>query len=233
MLFSTERKQSRPLKSDGSGTKHKNMTTIILPGMGADAGMYKDVSYKNLSGIEFVNWPQYGGEQSIPDIARRIITENNINEGHIVGGSSLGGIVAAEIANQINVQKIILLGSTLSPQAINPILKKLSQMVEIAPVDLIQILAGKVTKSNEQTLLGMFSKSDSSFIKTMCKAIFKWKGNPKPNCEVCHIHGRRDKVIYPPENGAKIIEEGGHLIAMTNSREVSGFLNKSTETRIG
>ncbi|MDH3348668.1 MAG: alpha/beta hydrolase [Desulfobulbaceae bacterium] len=206
------------------------MNIIILPGMGADSRMYNDNAYKSISGIEFVNWPLYKGEQSISEMAARIIKEKNIDERHIVGGSSLGGVVAAEIANQIKIQKLILIGSTLTPQAINPILKKFHHMAEIAPVDLIQLLAGKATLSYENILFGMFSQSDSSFIKAMSKAIFKWGGNTKPNCEVCHIHGEIDKVIYPPKDGAEIIWRGGHLIAITHSSVVAKFINKSTKS---
>ena len=206
------------------------MKTIILPGMAADSRMYADPAYDKLSGVLFSDWLPYKGEQSIPEVAARIIEEKNIQENYIVGGSSLGGIVAAEIANKIKVQKLILISSTLSPQYINPVLRTLSSLADIAPLQLVQTFAGKASLSLKNSLLEMFSKSEGSFIRTMCRAIFEWKGNVRPACEVCHIHGARDKVIYPPPHGAEIIPDGGHLIAMTHSVSVSAYIEKNTHT---
>jgi pimeloyl-ACP methyl ester carboxylesterase len=205
------------------------MSIIVLPGMGADSRMYEGHSYDKLDGVFFQNWPPYKGEQSIPEVARRIIAENDIQEKHIVGGSSLGGIVAAEIAKQMKVRRLILIGSTLIPGNINPALRKLHNLAEIVPIRLIQLLAGKVNLSLKNSLIEMFSQSDSSFIRAMCKAIFEWEGNPRPNCEVRHIHGAKDKVILPPQNGADLIHNGGHLIAMTHSHIVAEYIKKSID----
>ncbi len=201
---------------------------MILPGMGADSGMYANKAYGKLSGIHFIDWPPYYKEQSISEIAHRVIKENNISDGFIVGGSSLGGIVASEISKLVKVKKLILIGSTLSPLNINPALKNISGLSEIAPVSLIQILAGKVSMTFENSLVEMFSRADSEFIKAMCQAVFEWDGNLEPECEVFHVHGAKDKVISPPSSGATILEDAGHLIAVTHSEQVADFINNVT-----
>ena len=73
----------------------------------------------------------------------------------------------------------------------------------------------------------MFGNVDSAFIKTMCKAVFEWDGNPTPQCVCSHIHGAKDLVIYPPKTGATIIGDGGHLIAMTHEEEVVEFIKQN------
>ena len=182
------------------------------------------VAFRNLSAVKYVNWPTYNNEQSISEVSERIIKENRIQSFDIVGGSSLGGILAAEISKHINLSKLLLIGSTLTPDSINPILKKLSTLSEITPVNLIQVLAGKANAIVENRLLKMFSHSETLFIKSMCKAVFKWEGNQKPNCAVAHIHGAKDNVIFPPSTGAEIIQDGGHLIAMTHETSVVKFI---------
>lgn len=206
------------------------MKTIILPGMGADSRMYNAPSYRNLSGVLFADWFQYRNEQTISDAAKRIIEQHDITEKNIIGGSSLGGMVAAEIANQIKVEKLILIGSTLTPLNVNPVLKALSKLANIAPVNLTQTFAGKISRSLENELIEMFSKAESAFIRAMCRAIFEWEGNSEPNCKVCQIHGAKDKLIYPPKHSSKIIEDGGHLIAVTHSNIVSNFIKINTKS---
>jgi pimeloyl-ACP methyl ester carboxylesterase len=189
--------------------------------------MYGPV-FKNLKNVHYLDWPTYNNEKSIKDISIRIINEYNIDSSDIVGGSSLGGIVAAEIAKNTEVKKIILIGSTLTPQNISPILKKLSVLSEIAPIHLIQVFAGKASLINKNHLLKMFSKVDSAFIKAMSKAVFEWGGNPVPQCYYSHIHGAKDLVIYPPKTGATIIDDGGHLIPISHEEEVAAFIKANT-----
>lgn len=203
------------------------MTTYILPGIGADATMYGP-AFKNVQDVQCLDWPIYHNEKSIKDISIRIIREYNIDSSDIVGGSSLGGIVAAEIAKNVEVKKIVLIGSTLTAENISPILKKLSVLSEIVPIHLIQAFAGKASLIDKNNLLKMFSTVDSAFIKAMCKAVFEWEGNPLPQCDYSHIHGAKDFIIYPPKTGAKIIDDGGHLIALSHEEEVAEFIRENT-----
>ena len=203
------------------------MTTYILPGIGADATMYGPV-FRKLNDVQYLDWPIYDNEKSIKDISLRIINKYNICSSDIVGGSSLGGIVAAEIAKNIEVKKIVLIGSTLTPLNISPILKKLSVLSEIAPIHLIQTFVGKASLINKNHLIKMFSTVDSTFIKAMSKAVFEWDGNPQPQCDYSHIHGARDIVIFPPKTGARIIDDGGHLIPISHEEEVVEFIKVNT-----
>ena len=68
-----------------------------LPGMGADKNMYPG-AWQTLADCKFVEWPTYNGEDSIAAIAKRITTEQKIRAGDVLIGSSLGGIVACEMA---------------------------------------------------------------------------------------------------------------------------------------
>ena len=195
--------------------------------MGADATMYGP-AFKNVQDVQYLDRPTYNNEKSIKDISLRIINENNIHASDIVGGSSLGGIVAAEIAKNMEVKKIILIGSTLTAENISPILKKLSLLSEIAPINLIKAFVGKASLINKNHLLKIFGNVDNAFIKAMCKAVFEWDGNPVPQCDYSHIHGAKDFIIHPPKTGATIIVDGGHLIPISHEEEVAAFLKVNT-----
>jgi surfactin synthase thioesterase subunit len=197
--------------------------------MGADATMYGS-AFRILKDVRYADWPHYDNEKSIKDVALKLIDQYKINSSDIVGGSSLGGIVASEIAKYIELRNIILIGSTLTPESISPILKKLSVLSEIAPINLIQTFAGKANVITKNKFLKMFGNVNSAFIKAMCKAVFEWDGNPAPQCACSHIHGAKDVVIYPPKTGATIIGDGGHLIALSHEDEVVEFIKKSITT---
>ena len=194
--------------------------------MGADCRMYSDPEYRKLDNIEFINWPSYKGEKTVSQMALRVITENKISKNQNIGGSSFGGIVASEIAQQLPVNKLILIGSTTTSARVNNLLKSLSNFSNHAPVKLVQFLVGKAPMSYNNALLKMFEETDPNFIKNMSKAIFEWSGNINPGCELCVIHGMYDKVIKPPKEPVTLIK-GGHLIAMTHPKEVSSFLKNT------
>jgi hypothetical protein len=78
------------------------MRWFLLPGMGATAAMYNGLKNKLGFKVNFLNWPEYRGEKTYADVARRVIKENDINADDVVGGSSLGGMVALAIGGEIN-----------------------------------------------------------------------------------------------------------------------------------
>lgn len=200
--------------------------TLILPGMGADSAMYPVEHYQHLRNVTYVDWPAYKDERTIRELSLRVIDEYGIASDMIVGGSSLGGMVAVEIAKILGVRTVILIGSATTPDKVNPVLKMFGRLSSIAPFDFLQLLAGRVNIAGDNDVVNMFQRSDTRFIKAMCKAIFRWDGIGKYRCAIRHIHGRLDTVIYPPDNGAEIITQGGHLISMTHGKEVAAFIER-------
>ncbi len=204
------------------------MKTILLPGMGADSRMYPSNAYDHLTDVSFVEWPEYKGEKTIEEVAISVIKHHQIKHDMMVGGASLGGMVALEIAKILDIPKVILIGSAIDPSCVNPVLEKLSSLAGMTPVKLMQLFAETANLMHGNVALSMFEQADPDFIHSMCKAIFKWRGIEKYGGKVCHIHGSDDKVIYPPENNVEIIEGGGHVISMTHGLLVAEYIRKNT-----
>ena len=89
------------------------------------------------------------------EIANRVIEENGIEDGDIVGGSSLGGMIALEIARQKKLRGVVLIGSAVSSAEIQGILSLLAPLTVIAPISVIQLFVGK----HESTTAKMFRRS--------------------------------------------------------------------------
>ncbi len=201
------------------------MNIFLLPGMGADSSMY-GYEFRKIDKIIFIDWPEYKNESSLTELAKRIIELYQIQEGDIAGGSSLGGMIAAEVSKHVKLKKIILVGSSLLPSNINPLLRRTGLYINILPVHFIQVIARKTAvffKGRNRKLLDMFSKTDASFIKAMCRAVSEWTGCLVPQCEVCKIHGEKDKILFSQKDST-ILKNAGHLIAMTHEIEVASFI---------
>jgi hypothetical protein len=203
-----------------SSFRKKMIEWYLLPGMGASSAMYNALKRRLSFNVNFVNWPQYQGEKTYSEVAARIITENRIADGDVIGGSSLGGIVSLEIAKQIKPLATILLGSAMNPSEVQGLLRLLSPIAEVTPISLLQLVAGK----NGNLVSSMFSKSDSKFIRAMCLYLPSWPGYSGPTDNIYRLHGRKDHVIPCPSVGADVIENAGHLLVMTHVQETAKFL---------
>ena len=201
------------------------MKFFVLPGMGADSSMYGP-EYKKIENIIFVDWPDYKKERSIKQVAERVVELYQIKDGDIAGGSSLGGIVAAEISKFVKLKKLFLIGSSLSSEDLNPKIKWLSRYAGTPPVKSIQAATGVVSifmNKRNRNLIDMFRRTDNKFIKAMVKAMGEWDGCPDPECDVYSIHGGKDRVIIADPNSV-IIDDAGHTIVMTHGKQVVDFI---------
>lgn len=185
----------------------------VLPGMGADHRMYPG-PWQSLPDCTFIDWPKYTGEQTLAEVAKAVMRAHAIPSGAWLVGSSLGGMVAGEIAKIAPVRGLILVGSAKSREELGLLLTWLGPLIDLAPLTFIQQLAGKAPA----VLTQMFKDSDPAFVRAMCRAIGQWEGLADTTVELHRIHGRKDNVIPLPKN-IHLVLEGGHLIAMTHAQE--------------
>ena len=195
---------------------------FVLPGMGASSSMYNSLKQELNFDVHFLNWPKYKNEVSYKDIAGRIITENNICDADVIGGSSLGGMIALEISTIVNTKAVILMGSAIRWNEINKLLSMLSPLSPVTPISLIQALSGK----NEHIVSQMFADSDPDFIRAMCKYISSWPGYRGAIDKVYRIHGQKDHIITCPKSDCEVVKDAGHLLAITHARECATFIEK-------
>lgn len=192
--------------------------------MGADRRMFP-TPWDSLPGFVAHDWPEYSGERTIAETAAKVADLWCIGDGDVVVGTSLGGIVACEIAKIRHLRALVLIGSAVSKDEVHPLLALLHPLAGIAPLEWLKFSAGKLPAELPQ----MFAGVDAAFIRNMCAAIFRWDGlGPAP--VACHrVHGRRDRVIPPPA-AVDLLLDGGHLISMTHAEACAVFVRATVLT---
>ena len=182
----------------------------VLPGMGASSAMYSR-EWKALDGYLFIDWPCGFKGKTIGELAECVVSTHSIRKSDSVIGSSLGGMVAGEIANQMDVKHLVLIGSAKQKEEVSRVLALLSPLIDFAPIEFVRRAAGKVPEELAQ----MFHESDPVFVRNMCRAIFRWEGF-SGDSRLFRIHGVCDRIIPCPTD-ADVLLDGGHLIAMTHA----------------
>ena len=191
--------------------------------MGASASMYNALRHTVGFEIAFIDWPEYRGEKSYEEVAQRVISENVINENDVVGGSSLGGMVALEIAQIVHSKAVILLGSAINSQEVQNLLSIIAPLASVTPISVVQVLVGK----HKNLVSSMFADANPDFIRAMCTYSSSWNGYQGPVDSLFRLHGKKDHVIPCPVGGCNVVEGAGHLIAMTHVTETAAYLEKT------
>jgi pimeloyl-ACP methyl ester carboxylesterase len=197
---------------------HPPMIIHALPGMGADRRMYPD-PWPSLPGFKAHDWVRHTGEKSLAEMAVSMAEGCGIQDGDVLVGSSLGGMVACEITKIRRVPALYLIGSAVRKEEISGLLATLHPLAKIAPIDWLRFSAGKIPMDLTQ----MFSGMETSFIREMSAAIFQWEGLGETTTRVFRLHGSRDLVIPPPAR-ADLLVAGGHLISISHAKECLEFI---------
>lgn len=181
--------------------------------MGADSSLYGG-PWRDLEDTVYLDWPKYSGEKSLSDLGKRLISDHEIKSSDLVAGSSMGGMVALEVAERIGISHVSLIGSAMSRDEINPLLTLLAPLANLTPVRFSHAISG----SSSVGFSDMLMKTEPEFIKAMCIAVSTWDGTRVPEDKVTRLHGTHDLIIKCPENCVRI-EGAGHLLAMTHPNE--------------
>ena len=186
--------------------------------MGATSAMYQG-PWRELNACVYVDWPAYQGETSFHNVAQRIIDEQKLTPADTIGGSSLGGMVALEIAHILDSPLCLLLGSARNKTEINGILLSLSKISHLTPIHFSQLIA-----SSSGQVGAMFAQSHPEFIRAMCHHLSKWEAPTCPYTNIVRIHGSKDRIIPPPQDYLAI-DQGGHLIALSHAAECCALVS--------
>lgn len=204
------------------------MKVALLPGLGATSAMYGDSFDALEADVLRVDWPHAGREETIAALAQRLLDEQSpLAQCDVVLGSSLGGMVGAEIARRTRPRALVLVGSARHPREVNLLLRQLARMGDRLPIEHLQNLMGLDFLAGRAPILAMLSEADPDQVRAMATAIFGWSGIEDPGCPSPRIHGAWDLVIPPPpEDQARIVPRAGHMLAMTHAGDVCALLRE-------
>lgn len=207
---------------------------ILFPGLGADARMFGP-QVGAIPNLETPEWIPHVPRESLRQYAVRLAKTLDIRGPVVLGGVSMGGMVALEIARLVPTRCVILIASARHPSAVNhllPLSERLSRVVPSIIVDKGRILApmflgrgGFVPAGQRRILAAMAREMPVSFLRWASRAIIEWEGCAEPGVPVYHIHGDSDWVF--PLRGIKpdrIVRGGVHVLNLSHPREVNEFI---------
>jgi hypothetical protein len=165
--------------------------------------------------------------------AQKLIYQYHIIQNSVVIGTSLGGMLAIEIAKQVPLNKVILISSIKTvneaPRYFSffrsvPVYKLMPQKLYSFLGVLIELFFGKMDPDDLWLFKDMLKKSSRGFFKWAMSAVLKWKNETIPP-NVYQIIGDKDLVFsYKRIKDATIIKGGTHIMVYDKAKQINKLI---------
>jgi len=204
-----------------------------ISGLGADKRAFQYLKLNNCN-LHYVEWIQPLKNETISSYATRLL-EQIKTKNPILIGMSFGGMIAVEMAKQINTEKVLLISSVKTKYEIPLLYRALAVtgIQHIFPLKKIKYayaiafwFFGVKKEKEKKFLKTILLETEPSLFEWSIKAAISWTNN-KPPINCIHIHGTDDK-IFPIKNISAncIIENGGHFMIVNKAANISAEVNK-------
>jgi hypothetical protein len=205
---------------------------FLISGLGADTRLYNNIDLLDNEVVP-VDWIEPNLTDTLITYAQKLIHRYHITSGSIVIGTSLGGMIAIEIAKLVALNKVILISSIKSineaPWYFNafrkmPLYKPMSGKVLKKMGFLMRPIFGKLTADDLWVFEDMLKKSSPKFVKWAIGAVLAWKNETIPP-NVYHLIGDKDMVFsYSRIKDATVIKGGTHIMVFDKAKQINKIL---------
>lgn len=223
------------LSQNFSEAQDAKSIVYLIPGQGADARQFQRLELNpdfEIRNIEYFT-PEKGW--NMRDFARALSQQIDTTAKYVIIGVSLGGMLATEMGEFLNPEKIILISSAKCRDELpgKYTFQKTIPINKIVPAGMIKWGAKKLqplvepdSKNDRQVFLDMLNDKDPQFLKRTIAMIIRWEREEYSN-DIVHIHGDDDHTL-PSKNVAYdyLIQDGSHMMVYTRADEISALVNK-------
>lgn len=209
---------------------------LLFSGLGADARLFSKIAVPGVQ-VVAVDHLEPAPAERFEDYVARLRAAHPLGPDDLVGGSSFGGMLAAEYAKQQPVAGLILLGTCLRTRELPGYYRALSKGARFLPDALLarkpaprvmRRLFGPLDGAALELFLTMVEACPPSRLKGFARMLADWPG-VRPAGAVLSVHGKLDKVlpVALAEPGV-VLEDAGHALVLSHPAAVNtalaGFL---------
>ena len=182
----------------------------LFSGLGADEKFFQGLDFQHFTPI-FIKWEVPDGKETIEEYATRLLDQITMPRPILIG-LSFGGIMAVEVAKQIETEKVVLISSAKTKKEI-PFYYRFAGSLGL----------------HQQTLI----ETEPAFLKWAIDKVAHW-ANETLIPGIFHIHGARDRILpLRFVDCDQTIKNGGHLMVLNKSEELNKILKMIIGDGIG
>lgn len=181
--------------------------------------------------VRYLEWPAFPKGCTLAELAQAMRPQVDADRPHILGGVSMGGMVAQELALLTHPRKVVLISTWKGPQEFTPFVrmaKALGLSVLIRGFTMratwpLKRILGQRDRATDRLLFDMAKVQTAAKIRHGVQAVLRWRGS-RWTGPVARIHGSADHVIplrFPADH---VVPGGAHIMVLTRAAEVSKWV---------
>jgi len=205
----------------------------IFSGLGADERVFQRLDFSDFSKT-YIKWIVPQDNETIEHYATRLLDQITTTKPTLIG-LSFGGLIAVEVAKQIDTEKVILIASAKTKNEI-PFYYRFAGQIrlhKLLPTRLLKSsnfitnwFFGTSSTFDKQLLKQILIDTDPTFLKWAIDKVARWT-NQTQTKKLFHIHGTSDRIL--PLSFVKCnstIKNGGHLMTLNKADELNQILRQ-------
>ena len=209
------------------------MKLYAISGLGADKRVYQYLKLKHE--LIHLDWITPKKNERISDYAKRLSKPIDTSKPFGLIGLSFGGIVATEIAKQLNPKVTVLISSAETKNELRTLYRIFGKILLIKLVPLFcfnmprKIAYYLFGAQNKKLLKAILDDADMYFTKWAVSQLIIWENTIRLK-HVIKINGEVDKLI-PLKNHKNTItiKNGEHFMIVDKAKEVSDLINSNLD----
>jgi pimeloyl-ACP methyl ester carboxylesterase len=207
----------------------------FMPGLAASSSIFERIDLpKDTFEIHLLEWFMPEKQESLQSYAKRM-AKKIVHENAVLVGVSFGGILVQEMAQFLNLRKLIIVSSVKSNTELPRRMKiaKTTKAYKLLPTGLLQDVEklvkyafGDVMKQKLKLYEQFLHMRNKEYLDWAIEQVICWD-RVKIDTNVIHIHGDADEV-FPVKNINKYInvKGGTHMMILNRFRWFNQHLPK-------
>lgn len=205
----------------------------IFSGLGADESVFQRLDFSGCS-TNFIKWIAPQDTETIENYATRLLDQITTTKPTLIG-LSFGGLIAVEVAKQIDTEKVILIASAKTKNEIPFYYRFAGQLRlhKLLPTGLLKNsnfvtnwFFGASSTFDKQLLKQILIDTDPTFLSWAIDKVVRW-ANQTQTKNIFHIHGTSDRVLpFKFANSNLAIKNGGHLMTLNKADELNNIIRQ-------
>jgi len=204
-------------------------TLYLLPGLGSTSHLFDRMVFDSQYTIKHINYPVPDSGATMTSYAHVLAIQIDTTEPFALIGTSIGGMLAVELADILNPTKVFIIASAktrdeLPPrytfQRAIPIHKLVGENLIKNSTRFLQPIVEPDSKCDQNVYQAMLDDKDPMFMKRAVEMILLWDRTNYSD-PVVHIHGTKDHTLpFRCVDADYVIEDGSHMMTLTRADEI-------------
>ena len=210
-------------------------TIYCFPGQGSDERIFDSLVKDSNYVLKIITYSAPDENMDMKEFAKELSKQIDTTKEFVLFGVSLGGMICVELSEFLKPQKTIIIASVknrkefpkrYSFQKYLPIYKLVPGSLLLLGAKICQPIVEPDRNKSKAVFKSMLSRKDANYMKRTVSLVMNWERTSNTK-SIYQIHGDNDHTLPLKniKNPMFIVENGSHMMTLTNAKSVSCILN--------